>query len=104
MNLGVDGARGVEIGTATVSGQEAADLLDGWDASGARKPQKRSVTIAGHRTSVSLEETFWRGLKRIAASKSVPVTVLIAAIDSVRGGASLSSAIRLFVYQRKGFR
>ncbi len=76
------------------------DPLDGWDASAARKPQKRSVTIAGHRTSISLEEPFWCGLQAIAADRGVSVAALIAAIDAIRGDVSLSSAIRLFVYDR----
>jgi predicted DNA-binding ribbon-helix-helix protein len=77
----------------------AADLLDGWDASAARKPQKRSMTIAGHRTSISLEEPFWRGLKAIAAEKDVSIAMLVAAIDAVRGEVSLSTAVRLYVHE-----
>lgn len=57
---------------------------------------KRSVRIAGHPTSVSLEAAFWQGLCDIAASRGVPVSVLVAAIDAQRSG-NLSSAIRLFV-------
>ena len=73
-------------------------LLGGWNASAAQKPRKRSVSIAGHRTSISLEEPFWQGLRRLAEDKSVSIASLIAAIDTVRGEASLSSAIRLFVF------
>lgn len=58
---------------------------------------KRSVAIAGHRTSVSLEAPFWDALKDIAAARSVSVQVLIGEIDAGRGGANLSSAIRVFV-------
>ena len=47
---------------APVAADTAGELLGGWDAAQARKPQKRSMTIAGHRTSISLEEPFWRGL------------------------------------------
>ena len=57
---------------------------------------KRSVRIAGHSTSISLEAAFWRGLHDIAASRRVSVNVLVAAIDATRSG-NLSSAIRLFV-------
>ena len=57
---------------------------------------KRSVRIAGHATSVSLEVAFWRGLCDIAAARGVPVNALVTAIDAARGG-NLSSAIRLFV-------
>ncbi len=58
---------------------------------------KRSVSIAGHRTSVSLEDAFWDELRVIAAERAMPVAALIAAIDGVRDGANLSSAIRVFV-------
>ena len=57
---------------------------------------KRSVRIAGHATSVSLETAFWRALCDIAASRQVSVNALVAAIDAQRSG-NLSSAIRLFV-------
>ncbi len=58
---------------------------------------KRSVAFAGHKTSVSLEEAFWNSLKEIAASGKMSVSELLAAIDSGRDHANLSSAIRLFV-------
>ena len=57
---------------------------------------KRSVRVAGHATSISLEAAFWRGLCDIAAARGVSVNALVAAIDAGRGG-NLSSAIRLFV-------
>lgn len=60
---------------------------------------KRSVRIAGHPTSVSLEEAFWDVLKEIAASRGLSLNVLITEIDAARvdmGGANLSSAIRVF--------
>jgi predicted DNA-binding ribbon-helix-helix protein len=57
---------------------------------------KRSVRIAGHATSVSLEAAFWQGLCDIAAARRVSVNALLAAIDAARDG-NLSSAIRLFV-------
>lgn len=58
---------------------------------------KRSVAIAGHRTSVSLEAPFWDALKDIAAVRGASVQALVGAIDAGRGGANLSSAIRVFV-------
>jgi predicted DNA-binding ribbon-helix-helix protein len=76
------------------------DLLGGWDAAGARKPEKRSMTIAGHRTSISLEEPFWRGFKAIAKRKGVSIAALVAAIDAVRGDVSLSTAIRLYTFEQ----
>lgn len=59
--------------------------------------KKRSVAIAGHRTSVSLEEEFWDALRDIAAGRSVPLSVLIREIDLRRGSRNLSSAIRIYV-------
>jgi predicted DNA-binding ribbon-helix-helix protein len=58
---------------------------------------KRSIVIAGHKTSVSLEDAFWKGLKHIAGERETTLSDLVAAIDSERQHGNLSSAIRLFV-------
>ncbi|HXW41296.1 MAG TPA: ribbon-helix-helix domain-containing protein [Xanthobacteraceae bacterium] len=58
---------------------------------------KRSIVVAGHKTSVSLEDAFWRGLKDIAITRGVTLSDLVAAIDGERRHGNLSSAIRLFV-------
>ena len=58
---------------------------------------KRSIVIAGHKTSVSLEEQFWDSLKEIASQRGVTLAELVGAIDRDREHANLSSAIRLFV-------
>ena len=58
---------------------------------------KRSIVIAGHKTSVSLEDAFWKGLKEIAGNREVTLSELVAAIDTDRRHGNLSSAIRLFV-------
>jgi predicted DNA-binding ribbon-helix-helix protein len=58
---------------------------------------KRSIVIAGHKTSVSLEDAFWKGLKEIASDRDVTLSEMVAAIDSGRTDGNLSSAIRLFV-------
>jgi predicted DNA-binding ribbon-helix-helix protein len=58
---------------------------------------KRSVMIAGHRTSVSLEDPFWEVLREIAAARDQSVQALIGAIDAGRDGQNLSSALRVFV-------
>jgi predicted DNA-binding ribbon-helix-helix protein len=58
---------------------------------------KRSVAIAGHRTSVSLEAPFWEALKEIAGKRGASVQQLIGNIDAGRGAQNLSSAIRVFV-------
>lgn len=58
---------------------------------------KRSITIAGHRTSVSIEDDFWTALGEIAEARGMSSAALIAAIDQARSGANLSSAIRSYV-------
>jgi predicted DNA-binding ribbon-helix-helix protein len=57
---------------------------------------KRSIVVDGHKTSVSLEDAFWKGLKEIASDRHLTLSALVAGIDSARNG-NLSSAIRLFV-------
>ncbi len=58
---------------------------------------KRSIVIAGHKTSVSLEDAFWKGLKEIASDRDLTLSEMVGAIDSGRAQGNLSSAIRLFV-------
>jgi len=58
---------------------------------------KRSIVIAGHKTSVSLEDAFWRGLKEIASSRRLTLSDVVTDIDCGRAGGNLSSAVRLFV-------
>ena len=58
---------------------------------------KRSIIIAGHKTSISLEDEFWNSFKEIADERGVTVTALVGAIDGGRKHVNLSSAIRLFV-------
>ena len=60
------------------------------------KPErKRSLSIAGHSTSISLEAPFWEALKEIAASEDRTIAALVAEVDSGRGELNLSSALRL---------
>ena len=69
------------------------------------RPVKRSLTLQGHRTSVSLEDAFWRAFRDIAAEKDMPINALAAEIDEAREvDVGLASAIRLFVldWYRKG--
>jgi predicted DNA-binding ribbon-helix-helix protein len=61
------------------------------------RPVKRSLTLRGHRTSVSLEDIFWAEFRAIAVRKSVPINELAAQIDTTRGDIGLASAIRVFV-------
>ena len=58
---------------------------------------KRSIVVAGHKTSVSLEDAFWRGLKEIAGRRDMTLSDLVAAIDGERRHGNLSSAIRLYI-------
>ncbi|VAW18122.1 hypothetical protein MNBD_ALPHA12-2337 [hydrothermal vent metagenome] len=59
--------------------------------------QKRSITLAGHKTSLALEEAFWQALDQIAAQSGCTVPALISRIDAGRKTKNLSSAIRVFV-------
>ena len=61
---------------------------------------KRSIVIGGHKTSVSLEDAFWGGLKEIAHARHVTLSNMVAEIDKSRQQSNLSSAIRLFVLDR----
>lgn len=58
--------------------------------------KKRSVVVAGHRTSISLEDAFWRALAEIARTRGISLNALVSEIDEERGG-NLSSAIRVYV-------
>jgi len=58
---------------------------------------KRSIMLAGHKTSVSLEDAFWEGLKEIASRRKMSGSALIGLVDAQRADGNLSSAIRLFV-------
>jgi predicted DNA-binding ribbon-helix-helix protein len=60
--------------------------------------RKRSVTIDGHRTSISLEDAFWTELSALARARAMSLNALVAEIDHAKGGpGNLSSALRLFV-------
>jgi predicted DNA-binding ribbon-helix-helix protein len=65
------------------------------------RPVKHSLTLRGHRTSVSLEEEFWRAFRDIARDESRPLNALAAEIDAAREpDTALASAIRVFVLRR----
>jgi len=68
-------------------------------AKAASAPRKRSVRIAGHATSLSLEEPFWHDLAELARRRGVSLNALVASVDAARSG-SLSSALRLFIRDR----
>ena len=58
---------------------------------------KRSIILAGHKTSVSLEDAFWTGMKEIASGRNITLSDLVGSIDAQRQHGNLSSALRLFV-------
>ena len=58
---------------------------------------KRSIVLQGHKTSVSLEDEFWKGLKEIAGKRLMTLSALVDGIDANRQQGNLSSALRLFV-------
>ena len=61
------------------------------------RPVKRSLTIKGHRTSVSLEDAFWAAFREVAAQEGKAINALAAEIDAVRGDVGLASAIRVYI-------
>ena len=61
------------------------------------RPVKHSLTLRGHRTSVSLEESFWHEFRRLAAQRGRTINGLAIEIDEARGDVGLASAIRVFV-------
>ena len=64
------------------------------------RPIKRSLSLHGHRTSVSLEDVFWQEFRRLAARDGLPLNQLAERIDEARGDVGLASAIRVFVLQQ----
>jgi predicted DNA-binding ribbon-helix-helix protein len=81
----------------------ALSLVPIYEASKGTEPMeksqviKRSVVVGGHKTSVSLEEPFWKGLKEIASKRRQSLSELVGSIDTGRAYGNLSSAVRLFV-------
>jgi predicted DNA-binding ribbon-helix-helix protein len=68
------------------------------------EPRKRSLTIAGHQTSISLEDEFWDALKEVAAEQRRSPSDLVADIDKLRNDCGLSGAVRVFLldhYRRR---
>jgi predicted DNA-binding ribbon-helix-helix protein len=62
-------------------------------------PKKRSLTLKGHRTSISLEDAFWSALNDIANKQTKSISELVEIIDENRGEAGLSSTIRIYILQ-----
>jgi len=63
--------------------------------------KKRSITLKGHRTSVTLEAEFWTALESIAAARKTSIQKLVETIDASRGDNNLSSALRVFILRNK---
>jgi len=61
------------------------------------RPVKRSFSIGGHRTSISLEPPFWSALKEVAARERMPLAKLVGTIDKNRGESGLSSSVRIWL-------
>ena len=68
-------------------------------------PVKRSIMIAGHATSISLEPVFWDALRRAAAEEALPLNALVARLDAervlARSPANLASALRVWLFERE---
>jgi len=82
----------------TTAPESAAERRDESGAPLKSRVIKRSIVIGGHRTSVSLEDAFWEGLKEIARNREAHISDIVCAIDGERQHCNLSSAIRLFVF------
>ena len=63
----------------------------------ASRPVKRSFSIRGHRTSISLESAFWDALVEIAGQRQMPLVQVVASVDEARGDAGLSGSVRIFI-------
>lgn len=74
-------------------------------AAGFHGPVKRSITIAGHQTSISLEPAFWSALESAAAAQGLPLSALVAAVDALRIAApappNLASALRSWLFDQR---
>ncbi len=72
-------------------------VLEKTTAAAMSRPVKRSFTLGGHRTSISLEAPFWEALKQVARDLGMPVARLVQDIDRQRGDSGLSSAVRVWL-------
>jgi len=72
-------------------------MIETRSVSSAGRPQKHSFTVAGHRTSISLERAFWDEFRAIAERQGLAVSQLLEQVDRSRGDIGLSSAVRVFV-------
>ncbi|MCB1482001.1 MAG: ribbon-helix-helix domain-containing protein [Rhodobiaceae bacterium] len=75
---------------ATAKTRKRTDPVDG------DRVRKRSLTLSGHRTSVSLEDAFWDALNDIAAERGISITALVNEVDEARGVTALSQSLRAY--------
>ena len=98
------GARTPAAGSAKPNPSDGTDSLRAGEMTPTR-PLKRSVTIAGHETSIALEPLFWAALERAAEAEKLPLNALVARIDAERlqhsPPANLASAIRQWLFLRE---
>ena len=80
-----------------MSGPAEGLALDVAAVARASRPEKRTFSIRGHRTSNSLEAAVWEALQEIAAQRALPLAQLVGAIDAARGDAGLSGAVRIYI-------
>jgi len=84
----------------STGGHDDSPLKTTEDTRGKSRVIKRSIVVGHHKTSVSLEEVFWNELRAIARERKVHLSELVDEIDSERTHSNLSSAIRLFVFDK----
>lgn len=82
------------VGARMMQGRAALDA-----ARAAARPVKRSFSLSGHRTSISLEAAFWEALREAAVADGVSMTSIVGQIDKARGDAGLSGAVRVWVLE-----
>ena len=90
----------IEVAAQGSSDQDLPDQELATAPSAPTRMRKHSLDIAGHRTSISLEDAFWDALREMATTQGVSLAGLVARIDAERDGANLSSAIRVYVLQK----
>ena len=88
---------GTAVAKASVTGSGTKPDTDLGTDPGTARPMKRSFTIRGHRTSISLEAAFWSALREAAQRETLPLAELVSRIDEARGDTNLSSAVRVWV-------
>ena len=90
-----------DVAPQIASFEQARVLDSGTAGAGASRPIKRSFSIAGHRTSISLEAAFWDAFRELCRDDGIAMAAMLARIDRERGSAAgLSGAVRVWILQR----